>query len=239
MKVLLKIMTILLTISILTGCLYPEQHMSKNRVPYINQLNQVQIAVEDFQKDTDGLLPIKTRDMKTPIYQKYPIDFNRLIPRYMSDPPGSAYENGGEYLYVLVDVEKNPTVKLIDLNTVDQIRDLKQKINIYRQVKKYPPFKAVVAKGVFSLDFKELGYHESPYVKSPFTGKNLPLVIDGNGEIYVDYRIDLYEVLKNKQYKVKQGDDIRHILADSSAFVPAYSLPYTVDKKNEPTFLVK
>ena len=37
---------------------------------------------------------------------------------------------------------------------------------------------------------------------SPYSGKGLPFVINEKGEIYVDYRIDLYEALKNEgQFK--------------------------------------
>lgn len=237
-KSLLQITTIVLSISILAGCLYPEQKLTKNQVPYQDQIQQVQTAVNQFKQDTN-VLPIKTRDMKTPIYQKYPIDFNRLIPKYLSEPPGSAYENGGTYLYVLVNVEKKPTVKLIDLYTVEQVKELEQKIMIYQQTQKYPPFKAEVERGVFTLDFKKLGYEEPPVVKSPFSGKSLPLVIDGNGDIYVDYRIDLVDVLKNHQQTITNGEDIRELLVENSMFVPVFSLPYTVNQKNEPVFLVK
>lgn len=241
MNLLIKLTTILFTISILSGCLYPDEKLTENQVPYIDQLNQVQTAVNQFKNDTNGLLPIKTRDMKTPIYQKYPIDFNRLIPKYMSEPPGSAFENGGTYLYVLVDVETNPTVKLIDLHTVEQVRELEQKVLTYRQSQKYPPFETVVDKnkGVFTLNYKELGYKEPPVIKSPYTGKGLPLVIDGNGDIYVDYRLDLVDVLKTHYQNVKSGEDIRNLLVANSMFVPAFSLPYTINQKNEPIFLAK
>lgn len=240
MNLTIKFSIILLTLIFLSGCLYPEQERAKNEIPYEAQIQEVQSAVDQFQKDTNGLLPIKTVDAETPIYRKYMIDFNRLTPRYLAEPPETAYENGGVFLYVIVDAESKPIVKLIDLHTIEQIRELNLKIHQYRQVKKYPPFKDVVAKGVFTLNYEELGYKSPPTIKSPFTGNNLPLVIDGDANIYVDYRIDLYDALqKNKQHGFKSGDDIRDILVDHSLFVPAYSLPYTVDEKNEPVFLEK
>ena len=64
--------------SLLTGCLYPKENMKQNAVPYEDQLQVVQKAVVTFKEQNDGILPIKTRDMSTPIYQKYPIDFQQI-----------------------------------------------------------------------------------------------------------------------------------------------------------------
>ena len=69
---------------------------------------------------------------------------------------------------------------------------------------------------------------------SPYSGKGLPFVINEKGEIYVDYRIDLYEALKKMKGNLRR-EDIRNILSKDSPFVPAYSLPYTV--KNGEQFL--
>lgn len=35
-----------------------------------------------------------------------------------------------------------------------------------------------------------------PQVTSPYSGKGLPFVINEKGEVFVDYRIDLYDALK-------------------------------------------
>ena len=54
------------------------------------------------------------------------------------------------------------------------------------------------------------------------------------------YRADLYQAMKNKENKPEPGKDIRNILVEDSDFVPAYSLPYTIDPgTNDPIFLVK
>ncbi|MBB5323415.1 hypothetical protein HNQ34_000492 [Anoxybacillus tepidamans] len=224
---------------LLSGCLYPDERLKQNQIPYKDQVASVQEAVNQYRKATGGLLPIKTRDMKTPIYQKYPIDFQRLIPRYMQEPPGNAFESGGVFQYVIVNAETNPTVKLLDLRIAEQIRDINLRLKMYRDSYGYPPFKKMIAKGIFTLDYKKLGYKEPPYAISPFSGNNLPFVIDYNGDVYVDYRIDLYEALKKTKHSYKPGDDIRDLLVKDSLFVPAYSLPYTVDAHNEPVFLTK
>lgn len=224
---------------LLSGCLYPEERLKHNEIPYKDQLAAVQSAVEQFQIDNDGILPIKTRDMTTPIYQKYPIDFKKISPKYMAEPPGNAYESGGVYIYVLVDVETKPTVKLLDLKITEKIRDLNLRVDIYKSSNKYPPFKEKVGTNVFTLDNKKLGYKGEPFIVSPFTGKNLPLVISNTGEIFIDYRMDLYEYLNKYKSNYNTGDDIRDILVDNSMFVPTNSLPYTIDDNSEPIFLTK
>ena len=227
---------LILTAVLLSGCMYPKEGLTQNQIPYKDQIKAVQTAVDDFQKDNGGILPIKTREAKTPIYQKYPIDFKKIAPKYIAEPPGNAYESGGIFLYVLVDVETKPTVKLLDLNVAETIRDIKLRI----KTNGYPPYKEQLAKNVYSLDYSKLGFKKAPYAVSPFTNQNLSFVITGDAEVYVDYRPDLYQVLKKTGKEPKPGEDIRSILVDDSMFVPAYSLPYTIDAKTkEPVFLEK
>jgi hypothetical protein len=230
-----SIILFILTITLLTGCMYPKGELAKNQVPYKDQITSVQSAVNQFQKDSGGLLPIKTREGDTPIYQKYPIDFEKIVPKYLSEAPGNAFENGGIFQYVLVDVETNPSVKLIDLRVTDTIRDIKLRINANGG---YPPYKEKLSENVYSLDFSKLGYKEEPFAASPFTTLNLPFVTGVDGEIYVDYRMDLYQVLQKNKIEIASNEDIRYLLVKDSMFVPAYSLPYTIDNSTkEPVFL--
>nr|WP_295972399.1 hypothetical protein [uncultured Bacillus sp.] len=232
---------ILLIISIvfvfaLTGCMYPEDKLVQNKTPYEDQIQSVQAAVTKFQEDNGGILPLKNAEESTPVYQKYKIDFKRLVPEYLAEPPGNAYENGGIYQYVIVDTEHHPTVRIFDLRIAEMIGEIKLRI----KAQGYPTFKEKIADNIYTLDFKKLGYDDEPYVESPFTKKNLSFVITGDAEIYVDYRIDLYEKLKNTEHNYQPGDDIRDILWQDSMFVPVYSLPYTLDEKtHEPIFLTK
>ena len=59
-----------------------------------------------------------------------------------------------------------------------------------------------------------------PQVTSPYSGKGLPFVINEKGEVFVDYRIDLYDALKNEG-QFTEGEDIRNILSKGS---PLYQL---------------
>lgn len=228
----LPVILVLLT---LTGCMYPEEKLVQNQIPYKDQLDSVQSAVNQFQEANGGLLPIKTKDAETPIYQKYPIDFKKIVPRFLSETPGNAYENGGLFQYVLVDVESNPVVKLIDLRMAETIREIKMRIN----ASGYPPYKEKIAENIYTLDFKKIGYKEEPVAVSPYTNQNLHFIIATDGEIFIDYRSDLYQAIKSSKHELEEGEDIRHILVNESMFVPAYSLPYTIDKNKEPIFLAK
>jgi hypothetical protein len=238
MRKILVVVMLTCVASLLGGCMYPEERLKQNQVAYPDQLQSVQTAVNTFKKDTNGLLPIKNSEENTPIYQKYPVDFNRLIPDYVADAPGNSYENGGVFQYVLIDVETNPTVKLLDLRAVEVVRDVTLRVKMYRDKHTYPPYKGVLTDSVFELDFEKLGYKEIPYVVSPYSEKNLPLVIDNKGDIYIDYSIDLYEKIQEGKHTYKEGDDMRSLLTADSPFVPAFSLPYTM-KDGEPAFLNK
>lgn len=70
-------MPVILVLLTLTGCMYPEEKLVQNQVPYKDQLDSVQSAVNQYKEANGGLLPIKTKDAETPIYQKYPIDFKK------------------------------------------------------------------------------------------------------------------------------------------------------------------
>ncbi|GER66031.1 hypothetical protein BpJC7_06380 [Weizmannia acidilactici] len=234
-KKLLLVLSAAFFCAFLGGCLYPQAEKAGSGILDDAQLAMVQKAVEEYRKDNGGLLPIITKGQNTPVYQKYPIDFNKLkAPKnYLPEPPANAYESGGTFQYIIFDPEKKPTVKIYDVRIPDKIRELQ--IRIASQG--YPPFKKEIARNVYTLDFKKLGYKKAPYVVSPYTHQKLPLVITGKGEIYVDYRRDLAKALKSSKRPFKKGEDIRVLLTEGSPYVPAYSLPYTVNEKNEPVFM--
>lgn len=226
----------LLLMTVLAGCMYPGDQDAAGDIPYADQLEAVQKAVDAYKENADGLLPIKTRDAATDIYIKYPIEFSMIVPAYTEKIPSNAYENGGIFQYVLIDVEADPTVKLVDLRVAERIRDLNMRKNMGSGV---VPFKDAIGDGVFEIDYKELGFKEPVTVKSPYSDAHLPLVVGGDGIFYVDYSIELNRILNEEKPEVKPGEDIRYLLSDSSPVLPAYSLPYTVNEHNEPVFLKK
>ncbi|MFS0687918.1 hypothetical protein AB1K89_01545 [Sporosarcina sp. 179-K 8C2 HS] len=220
---------------LLSGCMYPADDKAVRENPYEDQIEAIQKAVNAYKENTGGLLPIKTREEETDLYIKYPIEFSKIVPAYTEKIPSNAYENGGIYQYVLMDVEEKPTVKLVDLRTAERIRDL----NLRRHINGKLPFKEPVGENVYEIDFEAMGFKEPLKVESPYSDALLPIVVGGDGHFYVDYSIDLNRILQEEKPNVKEGEDIRHLLSESNPILPAYSLPYTVNEKNEPVFMNK
>lgn len=219
----------------LTACLYHEDKAVKQN-PNETMIAHVQQAVDRYREDNHGLLPLKNKNSNVDIYNKYLIDFGRLVPNYLPEIPENAFEKGGIFQYVIVNPEEAPTVKIFDLRIAEKIREINMRIS----TKKYPPFKEKIDHNVFTLDFHQLGYDEPPTIVSPFTGQNLSFVITGSGQVYVDYQSDLYLMMKDlHEIPFQPGDDIRSLLIEESFFVPAYSLPYTIDENGEPAFMNK
>lgn len=217
---------------VLSGCMYPDDLKTENQVPGQDQLSAVQRAIDDYREDT-GVLPIKNRDQDTDIFIKYIIDFEKLVPKYISAAPTNAYEKGGIFQYVIWDPENNPTVKLVDLRMPEKIRDVKARI----MVKEYPQYGEKITDTVYTINHKNLGYSDALTVDSPYTNNLLPLVLSNEGEVYIDYTVDLKLLLEEENLKPSIGQDIRELLVEHYPVVPAYSLPYTVNEKNDPVFM--
>ncbi|WP_181348218.1 hypothetical protein [Thalassobacillus sp. CUG 92003] len=233
---LMKIALMPLLLMALTGCLYPNDQLAKNKVPNQQQLETVQNAVEQYQEQTSNYLPIKTKPQDTPIFQKYLLDFSALKQQgLISEAPGTAFENGGHYQYVLINVEENPTVKVLDLRTSETIRSINTKIDVYKRENGYPPFGKEVASGIYELKYEKLGYDNPLTVESPYSQKNLPVLINDRQELVIDYRKDIYQFMEGNDHTYEKGDDLRYLLTDHSPFVPGYSPPYTIED-GEPVF---
>lgn len=228
------VLFLILSIVFLSACGYKSGYQPDNVNPYPEQLDQVQQAVERFQENSGGLLPIKNRDQTVDQYIKYPVDFQKLIPAFMGKVPPNSFEAGGIYQYVIRDVEKNPTVKLVDLRATETLRDL----NFRRSVNGFAPIAEQIAEGVYKLDYKKMGYTSDISVPSPYSSSQLPLVAIGSGEIFIDYSIELFNKLKELDEPIEPGTDIRYLLEQDYPVVPAYSLPYTVNEQNEPIFML-
>lgn len=233
------VLLVVLTVFVLTGCLFPKEEQAKNQVPYEDQLELVQTSIEKYQEKTGGLLPISTKSSDTPIFEKYIIEFDQLEEENLiSDIPGNSFESGGVYRYVLIDVEENPTVKLIDLRTTNAVQSLYTKVNTYRNKHIHPPFGKKIEKDLYTIDYEKLGLESEPTAVSPFTQNNVPIIMNVDGDLFIDYRSDLTTYLAEEEHSFKNGDDIRYILPENSPFVPAYSMPYTIED-DEAVFLIK
>src|SRR5690606_33042748 len=90
---------------LLSGCMYPKQMRKENQASVAESVIVVQHAV-DLYKERNGTLPIKNSTEETPIYEKYVIDLKKLTQGpYLGMIPPIAFENGGSFLFVLVNPE--------------------------------------------------------------------------------------------------------------------------------------
>lgn len=225
-KISLTIITILLLLT-LSGCLYPKSELSQNQIPSESQIAMVQMAVDQYQEQTQGLLPIKTMSGDTPIFEKYIIDFNTLKQNNLiSELPGNSFERGGYFVYALTYVETDPTVKLIDVRTSQKLQEINRKLHSYMQQNTYLPIRKQITGKYFEIDFVKLGYTEEQYVLSPYSNQQLPIIIDNRGSLYVDYRVDLHQAIE--KYDYDEYEDVRYVLVDHNLFLPVYSPNYVI-----------
>ncbi len=225
----MKKILLLSMILILTGCLYPDEKRVENQVPFEEQINLVEQAVVQYRLENQ-VLPVRYSEKETNSFQQYLIEFHKLVPRYIQNAPGNSFENGGVYQYVLVNVEEDPKVKLIDLTITRRIQDFQRTVNEYRRKNRFAPVEEVVSTNVFLLDHEKLNLEEAPTVNSPFhPDHRLPLLMDGNGTVIVDYTLDLNYALNKFEHQLQPGDDIRSILVEYFFFVPQNSVPYTLE----------
>ncbi|MFC8687586.1 hypothetical protein [Brevibacillus porteri] len=210
--------------SLLSGCLYPDERRAENQIPSTFFVEATQKAIEQFQKDT-AVLPIVTKPLDTPIFEKYEIDFRKMIPKYMPDVPGNAFEKGGVYKYVLIDVDTKPTVKLIHLTAVSTVADVQSEVDRYKGHFEKLPVLADLGNGYYSIDHDRLGL-KAWQVPSTMGTYLLPLVMNAEGQVGIDYAADIAQMLRDTKVTVPEKTDPRYVLARNSMFVPAKSFPY-------------
>lgn len=224
-KVFPVCVTTIIIVLILSGCLYPEDRLTGGMQALPRHVEEVQQAIDRYQEQ-QSVLPIKTVEADTPIFQKYVIDFQRLIPAYIGDAPPSSFEKGGHLMYVLINVEEDPTVKVFDLRVTEKLRDIQREINTYTVENERYPRGIEIAPGVFELD-EDLLQNAHVQIPSPYHPEtSLPLVMGSDGTVYVDYRTDLMRLMEDMEIAPPSDVDLRYLLTEDSLFVPAHSLPY-------------
>ncbi|MEW9669735.1 hypothetical protein [Ammoniphilus sp. 3BR4] len=226
---LVKLSVLLLLIMILlTGCMYPEERRAENQLPPMQQVQLVQDAIDQFREET-GVLPIATKEADTPIFEKYVIQFNQLVPKYLTYTPGAAFEQGGSYLFVLTDVEVQPTVRLLDLKMVENIADIQMRVTRYFDKNKSLPVAGVVQPGYFQIDLRKIGVAKGKdAIESPITGNSLPVIMSAAGVVGIDYGEDLKQILSGIQGEIPADKDIRSLIPENSLYVPVKSFPYVL-----------
>ncbi|CAM4164695.1 hypothetical protein [Jeotgalicoccus halotolerans] len=233
MRKLTYILTAALALFVLTGCMYPDDERAGSNIPPETDIDNVQNAVENFREKEGGILPIKTTEDSAE-YLKYPVEFTRIVPEYLSEIPVTAYENGGNFQYVILDAENNPTVKIADLAIIEELRSLSLRIN---GMGEHVELGEQIGPNVYQLDLEHYNLAENPTVTSPYTGRELNVYYSGGEEFVVDYRDDLNLMIENEGLEFETGEDIREVLYELTPIVPIYAPEMTVDENNEAIFM--
>lgn len=210
----------------LSGCLYPEEQTPGNDVSARQSVLTVQDAVDRFKED-QGLLPIVSADESVPEYEKYRIDLGKLKRmNYLGSIPNVAFESGGSDQFLIIDEETKPAVKLLDIPVYQQAVSVQKKVAEYmdKHGGEAPAGEALYP-GYWSLDFKKLGGSE-PDVRSMFSGQSLTFMVDKAGTVYLDYALDIATAVGKSSATPSADEDLRHLLADASYYVPVKAPVY-------------
>lgn len=233
MKRWLTASILILMVFMLAGCLYPNDRLQQNQISTGEYLIVVQNAVETYKQRT-GVLPIKNSTEQTPIYEKYLIDFKKLIDyNVISHIPADAFEAGGTNYYVVVDPEGEMKVKLMDLIIAGKISELQRLTESYVAAGNALPLGQSVKPNFYQLDFESLGI-KSEQVRSVYSDMYLPILIHQSGHIAVDYAPEVMRAITMKD--ITEPDpktDLRTYLVEQSNYIPVDSYPYYW-KDNEP-----
>ncbi|NEW06088.1 hypothetical protein GK047_08710 [Paenibacillus sp. SYP-B3998] len=215
---------------LLGGCAYPKEMRKENQINPAEFITVVQQAVDQFHEKT-SVLPIKNSEMTTPLFEKYVIDFNKLKKtNLLSSVPANAFESGGIFMYVLVDVETKPQVKLMDLSAYQSVEDVQKKVDEYKVKHAGQLPDGIAINDVFEyVDFDKLGM-KLPEVKSDFNRQNfITYMLNKNsGKVAIDYGMDIMKVIQSGSLEasLKPDQDLRELLIAKSYFVPIRSYTY-------------
>ncbi|WP_312029513.1 hypothetical protein [Paenibacillus sedimenti] len=231
------ICTAICLVLLLSGCAYPKELRKENQINPAEFITLVQQAVDQFH-EKNGVLPIKNSDMNTPLYEKYVIDFGKLQKMHLlSSIPANAFESGGIFMYVLVNVETKPQVKLMDLSAYQSVEDVQKKVDDYK-VKHNGDLPAGIAinDSFEYVDFSKLGM-KSPEIKSDFNRQDFLtyMVHKNSGKVAIDYGMDIMKMVQSGSLEstLKPDQDLRDLLVAKSHFVPIRSFTYYW-KNNQP-----
>ncbi|TYP77772.1 hypothetical protein [Paenibacillus methanolicus] len=210
---------------LLSGCLYPDEERAASQLPAKDEVMNVQTVIDQYQKDT-GLLPIMNSEPNTPVYEKYLIDFGKLTRmKYLSDIPPAAFEKGGNYYFLIINEETDPTVKLMNLAVYQQVNDVQREVSSYQRTKGALPRGEEVYPGYYRIDYSALNVRE-PKLVSIFTGQTQQTMMDAGGNVYVDYTADMMQAIQKSGESPSPDQDLRELLASRSDFVPVKSPAY-------------
>jgi hypothetical protein len=212
----------------LTACMYPSDQRQ--------QLSKVDIQVARVQAQSEQYLaknkvvPYKYSIEQRKFTTHYLVDFNQL-----TEVPLTAYEKGGNFIYVFVGAEgKQPLVRLFDLRVNDEVEKVQLALKDYKTRTGKLPTNGKES-GYYNVDLAKLHVSNVSIPSPYFASSRLPLLIDKDGLIYLDYRKDVTRLIQTTKQKPVTGD-LRQFIIKDSLFVPAFSPPMKVGENGEILF---
>ncbi len=215
----------MLLMLVTTGCLYPEEN-SSTKVSYRESVNRIQLAVDDFQKEND-VLPIINADQDTPRYEKFRVDLVKLKTMgFIDEIPSAAFEKGGSGYFLIQNEETDPTIKVMDLVTVQKVNDVQQAVDKYKRghADQLPNAQEIYP-NIYTVDLSKAGV-PSIKLSSVYSDEDMVFMMDATGQVYVDYAYDIMQAIDKGDHKPKGDEDLRGYLVNNSYYVPVKSLPY-------------
>ena len=225
-RAVMMLIVVSLMMTALTGCLYPKDRLKQNQVAPKEAVRNVQAAVDDYLAQT-GVLPIQNSEASVPKYEKYKVNFTTLQAKnVLGTIPAAAFENGGNYYFLIIDEETKPRVKLMDIVTTQKVNDLQNQVNAYMKETAKVPKGEQKYKGFYSIDYKLLKIN-TPEIRSVFSGQTLEAITNEAGIVFVDYGIDIMQLITKNEFDEEQlKGDLRELLVDASDYVPVKSPAY-------------
>jgi cobalamin biosynthesis Mg chelatase CobN len=223
---LLIISMLIMTLLPLTGCLYPDDQTTSSQSSARESVLTVQDAVDRYKEQT-GLLPIQNAKETVPLYEKYRVDFGKLKRMdFIAQIPTASYENGGSYQFLIIDEETKPLVKLLDLTVFQAVADVQKRVDEYRSNhSNQNPAGNEMYPGFAIVDFNKLG-NKAPDIISVYSRQSLNLLVNAQGQVLVDYGIDIVTAIKKSGIQPHEEEDLRRVLIEASYFVPVRSPVY-------------
>jgi len=215
-----------------SGCLYPKENSQS--APPKEAVRNIQSAVDQYYSE-QGLLPMVNASKEVPVYEKFRLDFKKLQGKgYISSIPAAAFENGGNYYFLIIDEESKPLIRLQDIVSFQQVNDLQKRVNSYVAANGKPPLSEALYPGFYAIDFEALA-GKQPVIKSMFSGGTLQAMLDDEGTVFIDYGIDIMQRLQREEdISSWKNEDLRRLLIDNTEFVPVKSPAYRLNEDGEP-----
>lgn len=222
-KLMLAVMILML---VTTACLSPFEKTESNP-SYHESVKRIQSAVEDYQKELE-LLPIINADQDTPRYEKFRVDMEKLKNTgFIDEIPNTAFEKGGSGYFLIINEESTPTVKVMDIATVQKVNDVQQAVDKYKRAHNNElPKGEEIYPNVYTVDLSKANI-PSIKIQSVYSNEEMAFMMNNDGQVYVDYAFDIMQAIEKSGQEPQDNEDLRNYLVDNSYFVPVKSLPYS------------